>query len=63
MEDHRDDLVVILAGYSREMEEFLTANSGLRLEIPEYHRVSGLYGGGAAGHYKADCKEKGLYDR
>ncbi len=30
MEDHRDDLIVILAGYSKEMEEFLTANSGLK---------------------------------
>jgi len=30
MEDHRDDLIVILAGYSREMEEFLKANSGLK---------------------------------
>ncbi len=42
MEDHRDSLVVILAGYSREMEEFLTANSGLRsrfpniIEFPDY---------------------------
>ena len=42
MEDHRDDLIVILAGYSREMEEFLTANSGLRsrfpniIEFPDY---------------------------
>lgn len=42
MEDHRDQLVVILAGYSREMEEFLTANSGLRsrfpniIEFPDY---------------------------
>ena len=30
MEDHRDDLIVILAGYSKEMKEFLTANSGLK---------------------------------
>ncbi|MDO4499663.1 MAG: AAA family ATPase [Erysipelotrichaceae bacterium] len=30
MEDHRDDLIVILAGYSKEMQEFLTANSGLK---------------------------------
>lgn len=34
MEDHRDELVVILAGYSREMEEFLTANSGLKSRFP-----------------------------
>lgn len=30
MEDHRDDLIVILAGYTKEMKEFLEANSGLR---------------------------------
>ena len=34
MEDHRDDLIVILAGYSREMEEFLSANSGLKSRFP-----------------------------
>ena len=30
MEDHRDDLIVILAGYTKEMQEFLEANSGLK---------------------------------
>jgi len=34
MEDHRDDLIVILAGYKKEMEEFLTANSGLKSRFP-----------------------------
>ena len=34
MEDHRDELVVILAGYTREMETFLTANSGLASRFP-----------------------------
>ncbi|MET9152627.1 right-handed parallel beta-helix repeat-containing protein [Streptomyces griseoflavus] len=29
MEDHRDDVVVVAAGYSGEMESFLTANPGL----------------------------------
>ena len=29
MEDHRDDLVVIVAGYTKEMEAFLKANTGL----------------------------------
>ena len=42
MEDHRDELVVILAGYTKEMEQFLTANSGLasrfpnQIEFPDY---------------------------
>lgn len=29
MEDHRDDLVVIVAGYTEEMKQFLKANTGL----------------------------------
>lgn len=29
MEDHRDDLVVIVAGYKKEMEGFLKSNTGL----------------------------------
>ena len=42
MEDHRDDLIVILAGYTKEMQQFLTANSGLKsrfpnvIEFPDY---------------------------
>jgi SpoVK/Ycf46/Vps4 family AAA+-type ATPase len=42
MEDYRDDLVVIAAGYSDEMEGFINANPGLQsrftdtLEFPDY---------------------------
>lgn len=42
MEDYRDDLVVILAGYTQEIQEFLTVNSGLKsrfnyiIEFPDY---------------------------
>lgn len=42
MEDHRDELVVILAGYKDEMTEFLKNNSGLtsrfpnKIEFPDY---------------------------
>ncbi|MBR5369296.1 MAG: AAA family ATPase [Lachnospiraceae bacterium] len=34
IEDNRDNLVVILAGYSNEMEEFLSSNSGLKSRFP-----------------------------
>ena len=42
IEDHRDDLVVILAGYTKEMQLFWSANSGLasrfpnQIEFPDY---------------------------
>ncbi|WP_433333541.1 AAA family ATPase [Spirillospora sp. CA-294931] len=35
MEDHRDDLVVVVAGYEREMAEFLAANPGLDSRFPK----------------------------
>jgi len=42
MEDNREDLIVILAGYTREMQDFLESNSGLKsrfpnqIEFPDY---------------------------
>ena len=35
MEDHRDDLVVVVAGYEQEMAEFLAANPGLDSRFPK----------------------------
>ncbi len=42
MEDHRGEIIVILAGYNKEMGDFLKANSGLesrfplKLDFPDY---------------------------
>jgi hypothetical protein len=42
MEDHRDDLAVVAAGYPREMEQLIDANPGLKsrftrtIEFPDY---------------------------
>lgn len=34
MENHREDIVIIFAGYDKEMQEFLTSNPGLKSRIP-----------------------------
>ena len=45
MENHRDDLLVIVAGYHEEMLQFLESNPGLRsrftrfLEFPDYSEI------------------------
>lgn len=42
MEDHKDELILILAGYQKEMENFIQTNPGLRsrfpihIEFPDY---------------------------
>lgn len=76
MEDHRDELVVILAGYTREMETFLTANSGLasrfpnRIEFPDYTAdelldITNVLARGRGYRLAGSCTEplRGYYER
>ena len=76
MEDHRDELVVILAGYTKEMEGFLTANSGLasrfpnRIEFPDYTAdelldITNLLARGRGYRLAESCTEplRGYYER
>lgn len=34
MEDHRQDIIIVFAGYTKEMNEFLSTNSGLASRVP-----------------------------
>ena len=36
MEDNRDDLIVIVAGYTDKMEEFVNSNPGLKSRFNKY---------------------------
>ena len=76
MEDHRDELVVILAGYTREMETFLTANSGLasrfpnKIEFPDYTAdelldITNVLAKGKGYRLAESCTEplRGYYER
>lgn len=39
MEDHRDDFIVIVAGYTNEMGSFVESNSGLKVRFPDHKRI------------------------
>ncbi|MDR2342061.1 MAG: AAA family ATPase [Campylobacteraceae bacterium] len=76
MEDYRDDLVVILAGYEDEMRDFLKTNSGLKSRFPniiefknyssqEMYQISLIIAKSNGYIINDDCKEPliELYDK
>ena len=57
MEDHRDDIVVIVAGYTELMEEFVNSNPGLRSRFNKYIDFADYTADEMYGIFKLNCKK------
>jgi len=60
MEDHRDDLIVIVAGYTGPMENFLTSNPGLESRFNKYFFFPDYNGEQLMAIFRKQC-EKNSY--
>ena len=60
MEDHRDDLVVIVAGYDELMDKFIHSNPGLESRFNRYLHFDDYTTDEMIGIFKLQCK-KGCY--
>lgn len=58
MEDNRDNLIVIVAGYSRPMESFLDSNPGLRSRFNKYIHFADYSEQELLDIFKLYCKEQ-----
>ena len=59
MEDHRDDLIVIVAGYDKPMERFLSSNPGLESRFNKYFHFPDYKGEELLAIFKAQCGKNG----
>ena len=59
MEDHRDDLVVIVAGYSGPMEKFIASNPGLQSRFNKYMFFPDYNGEELMAMFRSRCKKNG----
>ncbi len=59
MEDHRDDLIVIVAGYTDLMGNFIHANPGLESRFNKYFYFEDYDGGQLAEIFRSMCKKNG----
>jgi len=59
MEDHRDDLVVIVAGYDEPMEKFLSSNPGLKSRFNKYFHFPDYTGEELMAIFKLRCDKNG----
>jgi SpoVK/Ycf46/Vps4 family AAA+-type ATPase len=60
MEDHRDDLVVIVAGYTKLMEKFIHSNPGLESRFNRFLEFDDYTADEMLGIFAMQCK-KGFY--
>ncbi|MBR1457353.1 MAG: AAA family ATPase [Oscillospiraceae bacterium] len=59
MEDHRDDLIVIVAGYTGPMEQFLGSNPGLESRFNKYFFFPDYNGEQLMAIFRSQCKKNG----
>ncbi|MCQ2552936.1 MAG: AAA family ATPase [Clostridia bacterium] len=59
MEDHRDELVVIVAGYTQLMHKFIESNPGLQSRFSKYIEFPDYTGEELFGIFKLQCKKNG----
>ncbi len=59
MEDHRDDLIVIVAGYNEPMERFITSNPGLESRFNKYFYFEDYTGEQLMAIFDSMCKKNG----
>lgn len=59
MEDHRDDLVVIVAGYDEPMEKFISSNPGLQSRFNKYLYFPDYNGEELMAMFRMRCKKNG----
>ena len=59
MEDHRDDLIVIVAGYTGPMEKFIHSNPGLESRFNKYFHFDDYDAGELLAIFRSLCKKNG----
>jgi len=59
MEDHRKDLIVIVAGYTDKMERFIHSNPGLESRFNKYFFFEDYDGGQLMDIFRSMCKKNG----
>jgi SpoVK/Ycf46/Vps4 family AAA+-type ATPase len=60
MEDHRDNLVVIVAGYDNEMEKFLQSNPGLKSRFNHFIHFDDYSVDELTGIFESMCRDQQL---